>query len=79
MGPDCAVDPSNWARGRARKQRNSLLAVVSDRSGSPLKTIALWTGEMVAGLIEGNFGVVMSISALKKMPHGLVAFLPSQR
>ena len=56
-----------------------LLAVVSARFASPLKTLALWTGEMATELIEGNFGVVKSISALRRMLHGFGPFLPSQR
>ena len=53
--------------------------MVSAGFALPLKTLALWTGEMVAELIEGNFGVVVSISALRRMLHGFGPFLPSQR
>ena len=56
-----------------------LLAVVSARFASSLKTLALWTGEMATGLIEGNFGVVMSIFAPGRMPRGFGPFPPSQR
>lgn len=59
---------SGWPPKLDKRQREKLAKLIIGRDPRQLRfAFALWTREMIAELIEREFGVVMSISAVGRM------------